>query len=58
MATSSILTNVIIKDSEKAKAFVDALEESSQDPVWKPSAPTIPILSSVEELRRFLGKNR
>ena len=55
MATSSIFTNVVIEDPKKAEAFVDALEKSSQDPVWKPSAPSIPILDSVEELRRFLG---
>ena len=36
MATSSILTNVVIEDPKKAEAFVDALEKSSQDPVWKP----------------------
>ena len=35
MATSSILTNVVIEDPKKAEAFVDALEKSSQDPVWK-----------------------
>ena len=49
MATSSILTNVVIEDPKKAEAFVDALEKSSQDPVWKPSAPSIPILDSVED---------
>ena len=58
MATSSILTNVVIEDTKKAEAFVDALEKSSQDPVWKPSAPSIPILDSVEELRRFLDRKR
>ena len=30
MATSSILTNVVIEDPKKAEAFVDALEKSSQ----------------------------
>ena len=56
MATSSILTNVVIGDPKKAEAFVDALEKSSQDPVCSPSAPFIPILDSVEEIRRFLER--
>ena len=54
----SLFGNVVIEDPKKAEAFVDALEKSSQDPVWKPSAPSIPILDSVEELRRFLGRKR
>ena len=58
MATSSILTELVIEDPKKAEAFINALEMSSQDPVWKPSAPSIPILNSVEELRRFLGRKR
>ena len=59
MATSSILTNVVIEEPKKAEAFVDALEKSSQDPVWKPSAPSIPILDSVDEIQRFLcGKRK
>ena len=58
MATSSILTNVVIEDPKKAEAFVDALEESSQDPVCSPSAPSIPILDSVEEIRRFLERKK
>ena len=58
MVHQVILTNVVIEDPKKIEAFVDALEKSSQDPVWKPFAPSIPILGSVEESRRFLGKKR
>ena len=58
MATSSILTNVVIGDPKKAEAFVDALEKSSQDPVCSPSAPSIPILDSVKEIRRFLERKK
>ena len=49
MATSSILTELVIEDP-------NALELSSQDPVCSPSAPFIPILDSVEEIRRFLER--
>ena len=56
MATSSILTELVIEDPKKAEAFINALELSSQDPVWKPSAPSIPILDSVEDIRRFLER--
>lgn len=56
MATSSILTELVIEAPQKAEAFINALEMSSQDLVWNPSAPSIPILDSVEEIRRFLER--
>lgn len=56
MATSSILTELVIEDPKKAEAFINVLELSSQDPVCSPSAPFIPILDSVEEIRRFLER--
>lgn len=56
MATSSILTELVIEDPKKAESFINALELSSQDPVCSPSAPFIPILDSVEEIRRFLER--
>lgn len=56
MATSSILTELVIEDPKKAEAFINALEMSSQAPVCSPSAPSIPILDSVEEIRRFLER--
>lgn len=56
MATSSILTNVVIKDSKKAEVFVKALEESSRDPKRKLSAPTIPVLTDIEAVRRFFAQ--
>lgn len=39
MATSSILTELVIEDPKKAEAFINALEMSSQDPACSPSAP-------------------
>ena len=56
MATSSIFTEFVIEDPQKAEAFINALEMSSQDPIWSPSATYIPILESVEEIRRFLER--
>ena len=60
MATSSILTGVpigiLVGTFKKAEAFINALEMSSQEPVCSPSAPSIPILDSVEDIRRFLER--
>ena len=58
MATSSILTELVIEDPKKAEAFINALEMSSQGPVCSPSAPSIPILDSVKEIRRFLERKK
>ena len=56
MATSSILTNVVIKDSKKAESLANALEASSHDPKRKPYTPTIPILTDVEAVRKFFAQ--
>lgn len=56
MATSSILTNVIIRDSKKAEAFADALEASSRDPKRKFSASAIPVLRDADAIRIFLAE--
>ncbi len=56
MATSSILTNVVIRDSKKAEALASALEASSRDPKWKPSSPTIPVLTDAEAVRKFFAQ--
>lgn len=58
MSTSSILTELVIEDPQKAEAFINALEMSSQDSVCSPSAPSIPILDSVKEIRRFLERKK
>lgn len=58
MSTSSILTELVIEDPKKAEAFINALEMSSQDSVCSPSAPSIPILDSVKEIRRFLERKK
>lgn len=56
MATSSILTNVVIRDSKKAEALASALEASSHDPKRKPSSPTIPVLTDAEAVRKFFAQ--
>ena len=56
MATSSILTELVIEDPKKAEAFINALEMSSQGPVWSLPASSIPILDSAEEIQRILEK--
>lgn len=56
MATSSILTNVIIRNPKKAEAFADALEASSRDPKRRPSASAIPVLRDADAIRIFLAK--
>lgn len=54
--TSSIFTNIIIDDPKKAEKFIDALEASSNDPVWEVKADVKP-LKDVEEIRKLMGKN-
>ena len=56
MATSSILTNVVIKDAKKAEALANVLEASSRDSKRKPSEPTIPVLTDVEAVQKFLAQ--
>lgn len=56
MATSSIFTNVKITDPKKAKAFIEALEASENDPKFEPSAPIIPTIADLDEIRKIMAK--
>ena len=56
MATSSIFTNIVIKDPKKAEKFIDALEISSHDPAWKPTTPVKPPLTDIEAIRKLMAK--
>ena len=47
---------ILVGTFKKAEAFINALEMSSPEPVCSPSAPSIPILDSVEDIRRFLER--
>ena len=61
MATSSIFTNIRITDPKKAEAFAEALDASARDPERMPAAPVIPLVTDLEEIRKFMtvrtGKN-
>lgn len=56
MATSSIFTNIVIKDPKEAEKFIDALEASSRDSEWKPSTTTKPPLTDVNAIRKLMAK--
>lgn len=56
MPTSSIFENIIINDPEKTEKFINALDASSQDPVWKPETQVAPPLTDAEEIRKLMAK--
>ena len=58
MATSSIFTHVKITDPKKVEKFVDALEASEKAQVNKPSAPSIPALKDLDEIRKLVAKRK
>lgn len=56
MPTSSIFENIIINDPEKAEKFINALDASSRDPVWKSKTQVAPPLTDAEEIRQLMAK--
>ncbi len=56
MATSSILTNIVIREPKKAEALANALEESSNVPKRRLSGPTMPVLSDRDKIRELMAK--
>lgn len=56
MPTSSIFENIIINDPEKAEKFINALDASSRDPVWKPETQVAPPLTDAEKIRKRMAK--
>lgn len=58
MATSSIFINVKISDPEKAETFAEALDSSARDPERVPSAPVIPLVTNIEEIRKFMNEDK
>lgn len=58
MATSSIFVNVKITDPKQVERFVDALEKSEKAQINKPSAPSIPILRDLDEIRKLVRKRK
>lgn len=55
MATSSIFANVKITDPKKVEAFVEALDASARDPEREPTAPVIPLVTNIDEKRKFMA---
>lgn len=56
MATSSIFTNIIIDDAQKAKEFINALDASVCEPEWKPTTPVKSPLSDAQAIRMLMTK--
>ncbi len=56
MPTSSIFTNIVIRDPKKAEQFINALEASRKDPVRKPTMPFKPPLTDPEAIRKLMAK--
>ena len=56
MPTSNIFENIIISDPEKAEKFINALDASSRDPVWKSKTQVAPPLTDAEEIRQLMAK--
>ena len=50
MATSSIFANIRITDPQHA----EALDASAKEPERMPSAPVIPLVTNVDEIRKFM----
>ena len=55
MATSSIFANIRITDPQKAEAFAEALDESARDPERVPSASVIPLVTNIDDIRKFMA---
>lgn len=55
MATSSIFANVRITNPQKAEVFADALDASAKDPERLPAAHMIPLVTDIEEIRKFMA---
>ena len=54
MALSSIFANVRITEPREAEAFAEALDASAKEPERMPSAPIIPLVTNIDEIRKFM----
>ncbi len=54
MATSSIFANIRITEPQKAEVFAEALDASAKDSERTPSASVIPLVTNIEEIRKFM----
>lgn len=58
MATSSIFANVRITDPQEAEAFAEALDASAQESERMSAAPMIPLVTNIEEMRKFMAAGK
>lgn len=58
MSTSSIFSNIIIRDPKRAEEFIDALEASSEDPAWVPTAHVKPPVTDIDAIRKLMSKQK
>lgn len=58
MATSSIFASFDIRDKETAEKLVKALEESANDPEWKPITPIKPPLTDKNAILELWAKRK
>lgn len=58
MATSSITKNFIISDEEQAEKFINAIEESYKESLYRTSISDIKInrLKGSEEIKKFMER--
>jgi len=56
METSSIFAKVRIDDPRKAEAFIDALEAAGSKPKRKTSISVKPLVTDINEIKRFMAK--
>ncbi len=54
MAASSIFANVRITDPRAAETFAEALDASAKEAERMPSAPVIPLVTNIDEIRKFM----
>ena len=57
MPTSSIFTNVKITDSEKAEAFINALDAAANAPYKRKERKESHIVTDHEAIRRLMAKS-
>ena len=55
VALSSIFTNIKINDPQQAERFIDALEQSANEPRRQPSAPVGPYLTDKHSIRALMA---
>lgn len=56
MATSSILTDFVIKEPKAVDDFIRAYEAASKEPEWKPTLEPARLITDPEEIRSIFVK--